>query len=194
LVDNITRSNFLAQWNGSSLQTIPINPTDLQVLALASYDGKLVVGGYGSSGSVPFLQTYDAGVWTPMVGGPRPDGVDDRVTTLLERDGLLYVGGQFGFAAGQPTPGLAPVGRDHPRSVGQPGSRQRPPGGPRARRDGRTALRRRVRRQRLLLPQRRRVELDDRPRRLVRRRRAGGFSVSRSDCTSAARSRRRPMG
>lgn len=97
--------NYLSRWDGSTWQTIPTDPADAAVLALASYGDKLVVGGTWYGG--PFLKTYDAGVWAPMVGGPNLLGVDDRVTTFLERDGLLYVGGWFQSAAGQATRGLA---------------------------------------------------------------------------------------
>jgi hypothetical protein len=107
----------MAQYDGSAW--VPTCASCLSggldgIAAMTEYQGDLYVGGifyYGSGNAGQGIMRWDGEQWYPL--GPVGDGLQNinysdqyspDIFDLQVRDGLLWIGGAFGFVGHQPTP------------------------------------------------------------------------------------------
>jgi hypothetical protein len=103
-------ANGIARWNGSTWQPLGsgVNGT---VLALAVHNGNLIVGGaFSMAGGVTAysIATWNGATWQAMQGGmTNHPGQPNSVLALAVFNGEIVAGGQFGWAGGTASNGLA---------------------------------------------------------------------------------------
>lgn len=79
---------YVRRWDGAAWQALP--QLFGQVLALASFQGRLVAAGSGVGGNSANIVELVGSAWRPLGGG-----VDLPVTALHVANGQLHVGGEF---------------------------------------------------------------------------------------------------
>jgi trimeric autotransporter adhesin len=91
-----TLLNRVGIWNGAAWSPMG-NGRDDAPLALASYNGQVVAGGYG-----PAVSIWDGTAWNPI-----GSGLNGGVRALAVHGGVLYAGGEFTYAGETPVNHIA---------------------------------------------------------------------------------------
>lgn len=103
--------NRIARWNSAERIFVPLEGTatrglDDTVFAMVAQGNKIYVGGkFPNAGGVTAARVavwdIDAQTWSKLGNGLGSQGSSDAyATTMVIRDSILYVGGDFGFAGG----------------------------------------------------------------------------------------------
>ncbi len=97
-------ASYIAQWDGSSWSPLGAGMNNAVLTLDSNFNGKLTAGGrFTSPGS--YIASWTGSAWNTL-----GTGVNGEVYTILRQGGILYVGGKFNTAGGNPANRIASWG------------------------------------------------------------------------------------